>query len=63
MNWEQPDQVSVYLDAENELVIVGDMCFSFDEARGLAIAILEAIEKGTDELEQVARQLSAAGLM
>jgi len=57
LNWEQPDQVTVYLDAENELVIVGDMCFDYDEARGLAIAILEAVEQADSETQQVLTQL------
>jgi hypothetical protein len=58
MNWlETGDRIGVYLDAENELVIVGDMCFTIDEARGLGIAILEAVSQAGDDTEQILEQI------
>ena len=63
MNWESEDAIIVYYSAERNMVVVGDMYFDLEQARELGLTILEAVDEAGDELKQVARQLSAAGLM
>ena len=51
-----PDTVEVTADAEAGIVWVGDDAYDLENARGLAIALMEAVvyldeQKGNNELE------------